>query len=142
MLPFCGYNMADYWAHWLSIGEREGARLPRIFYVNWFRKGDDGAFLWPGFGDNSRVLKWVYQRCAEKVSGVETPIGILPGEGELDLEGLEISADSREKLMAVDVQGWLSEIPKIREFYAGFGDHMPAALEDELDALEARLRKA
>ena len=84
MLPFCGYNMADYWAPWLEIGRRDGAQLPRIFYVNWFRKGDDGSFLWPGFGENSRVLKWVYQRCAEKVSGVETPIGTLPGQGELD----------------------------------------------------------
>ena len=142
MLPFCGYNMADYWAHWLEIGQREGAQLPRIFYVNWFRKGDDGSFLWPGFGENSRVLKWVYQRCAEKVSGVETPIGVLPGEGELDLEGLDLGAGALDTLTSVDVEGWLSEIPKIREFYAGFGDHMPEGLLAELDALEERLRKA
>jgi len=142
MLPFCGYNMADYWAHWLEIGQREGAQLPRIFYVNWFRKGDDGSFLWPGFGENSRVLKWVFQRCAEKVSGVETPIGVLPGEGELDLEGLDLGAGALDTLTSVDVEGWLSEIPKIREFYAGFGDHMPEGLLAELDALEERLRKA
>lgn len=142
MLPFCGYNMADYFSHWLSIGKKEGAQLPRIFYVNWFRKDDDGKFLWPGFGDNSRVLKWVYQRCAEKVSGVESPIGVLPGAGELDLEGLDISADALETLTTVDLDGWLSEIPKIREFYADFGDHMPAGLEDELDALEKRLEAA
>lgn len=142
MLPFCGYNMADYWAHWLEIGRRDGAQLPRIFYVNWFRKGDDGSFLWPGFGENSRVLKWVYQRCAEKVSGVETPIGTLPGQGELDLEGLDLSPEALETLTTVDVEGWLSEIPKIREFYAGFGKHMPSDLEAELDALERRLRDA
>ncbi len=142
MLPFCGYNMADYWAHWLEIGRRKGAQLPRIFYVNWFRKDQDGKFLWPGFGDNSRVLKWVYQRCAEKVSGLETPIGVLPGEGELDLDGLDLGADALDTLTSVDVEGWLSEIPKIREFYAGFGDHMPEDLVAELDALEERLRKA
>jgi phosphoenolpyruvate carboxykinase (GTP) len=142
MLPFCGYNMADYWAHWLSIGEREGARLPRIFYVNWFRKGADGSFLWPGFGENSRVLKWVYQRCAEKVCGVETPIGVLPGEGELDLQGLDVGPEALEALTRVEVEGWLSEIPKIRDFYAGFGERMPAELLSELEGLEARLKRA
>ena len=142
MLPFCGYNMADYWSHWLEMGRKDGAQLPRIFYVNWFRKGDDGSFLWPGFGENSRVLKWVYERCAEKVSGIETPIGVLPGEGELDLDGLDISAEQLETLTSVDVAGWLSEIPKIREFYAGFGDHMPEELLSELDALEGRLKAA
>jgi phosphoenolpyruvate carboxykinase (GTP) len=142
MLPFCGYNMADYWSHWLEIGRRRGADLPRIFYVNWFRKSDDGRFLWPGFGENSRVLKWVYQRCAEKVRGVETPIGVLPGRDELDLDGLDLSEAALETLTAVDVEGWLSEIPKIREFYAGFGDRMPPALIEELEALERRLREA
>lgn len=142
MLPFCGYNMADYWAHWLEIGRREGAQLPRVFYVNWFRKGEDGSFLWPGFGDNSRVLKWVHQRCAEKVSGVETPIGVLPGEGELDLEGLALPDEALATLTTVDVEGWLSEVPKIREFYGRFGDRMPQALYDELDGLEKRLEAA
>ena len=140
MLPFCGYNMGDYWSHWLEIGRREGARLPRIFYVNWFRKGDQGEFLWPGFGENSRVLKWVHDRCGEKVCGVETPIGVLPGRSELDLDGLEIGDDAFETLTTVDVEGWLSEIPKIRDYYAQFGKHMPAELVAELDKLEARLR--
>ncbi len=142
MLPFCGYNMADYWAHWLEIGERRGARLPRIFYVNWFRKDGDGRFLWPGFCENSRVLKWIYQRCAEKVSGIDTPIGTLPAPGELDLEGLELTADAIETLTRVDIEGWLGEIPKIREFYAQFGERMPQGLVAELDGLESRLREA
>ena len=142
MLPFCGYNMADYWSHWLEIGRRQGAELPRIFYVNWFRKGEDGSFLWPGFGENSRVLKWVYERCAEKVRGVETAIGVLPGKGELDLAGLDLSSAALETLTSVDTEGWLSEIPKIRDFYARFGDRMPDALLAELDALEKRLQGA
>ncbi|MFP6655413.1 MAG: phosphoenolpyruvate carboxykinase (GTP) [Myxococcota bacterium] len=140
MLPFCGYNMGDYWNHWLEMGRREGAQLPRIFYVNWFRKGDEGQFLWPGFGENSRVLKWVHERCDDKVSGVETPIGVLPRPEELDLDGLDLDAAALGTLTSVDVDGWLSEIPKIREFYAGFGDHLPEALVTELDTLEERLR--
>ena len=140
MLPFCGYNMGDYWSHWLEIGRRSGARLPRIFYVNWFRKDADGRFLWPGFGENSRVLKWIHERCDEKVSGVETPIGILPQRHELDLTGLGIDPAALETLTRVDVEGWLSEVPKIREYYARFGSHLPAALSAELDELEARLR--
>ena len=142
MLPFCGYNMADYWNHWLELGRREGAQLPRIFYVNWFRKGDEGQFLWPGFGENSRVLKWVHERCEDKVSGVETPIGVLPRPEELDLDGLELDAAALDTLTSVDVAGWLSEIPKIREFYAGFGEHLPEDLVAELDSLEERLRVA
>ncbi|MEZ4333248.1 MAG: phosphoenolpyruvate carboxykinase (GTP) [Myxococcota bacterium] len=142
MLPFCGYNMADYWAHWLRIGERRGARLPRVFYVNWFRKGDRGEFLWPGYRENSRVLKWIHERCSEKISGVETAIGVLPAAGELDLSGLRLDDGALERLTRVDVAGWLSEIPKIRAFYAGFGDRVPKALLDELDALEGRLRAA
>ena len=142
MLPFCGYNMADYWAHWLEIGRRKGAELPRVFYVNWFRKGDDGRFLWPGFGENGRVLKWIHERCAGKVSGVESPIGILPAPGELDLDGLSIAPDALETLTSVNVEGWLEEIPKIREFYARFGSRMPERLSAELDGLEERLRGA
>ena len=142
MLPFCGYNMGDYWKHWLEMGQKKGAQLPRIFYVNWFRKGDEGEFLWPGFGENSRVLKWVHERCDEKVCGVETPIGILPGPSELDLDGLDIGEAALETLTSVDVEGWLSEIPKVREFYARFGDHLPDDLVAELDKLEERLRAA
>jgi len=142
MLPFCGYNMGDYWNHWLEMGRRKDAKLPRIYYVNWFRKGEQGEFLWPGFGENSRVLKWVHERCGEKVSGVETPIGVLPGPNELDLNGLQISDEAFETLTTVDVEGWLSEIPKIREYYTQFGDHLPSDLVAELDKLEARLRNA
>jgi phosphoenolpyruvate carboxykinase (GTP) len=142
MLPFCGYNMGDYWNHWLEMGRKEGAQLPRIFYVNWFRKGDQGEFLWPGFGENSRVLKWVHERCDEKVCGVDTPIGILPGPRELDLDGLEIGEAALETLTSVDVDGWLSEIPKVREFYKDFGEHLPEGLVAELDKLEARLRES
>ena len=142
MLPFCGYNMADYWAHWLSIGEKAGAVLPRIYYVNWFRKSSEGDFLWPGFGDNGRVLKWIFERVTGKAEGVETPIGVVPAAGELDLSGLAIDDDDLADLTAVDVDGWLAEIPAIREYYATFGDHMPAKLVAELDALEARLQAA
>jgi len=142
MLPFCGYHMADYWSHWLEIGRRAGAQLPRIFYVNWFRKDDEGSFLWPGFGENSRVLKWIHQRCAEKISGIESPIGILPKSGELDLDGLEIDDSALTTLTQVDVEGWLGEIPRIREHYAKFGERLPTDLRAELDGLEARLLEA
>ena len=140
MLPFCGYNMADYWAHWLEISEHEGAQLPRIYYVNWFRKNSEGDFLWPGFGDNGRVLRWVFERCAGKVEGIETPIGTIPAAGEIDLEGLALDAEDIEELLSVDVDGWLAEIPLIREYYAQFGDKLPGALNAELDQLEARLQ--
>ena len=142
MLPFCGYNMGDYWSHWLEMGKKKGAQLPRIFYVNWFRKGDEGEFLWPGFGENSRVLKWVHERCGGKVCGVETPIGVLPGPQELDLGGLDIDPVALKTLTTVDVDGWLSEIPKVREYYEGFSDRMPKDLIAELDKLEERLRAA
>src|SRR5690625_741603 len=139
MLPFCGYNMADYWAHWLNVGEREGAQLPKIFYVNWFRKNDEDKFVWPGFSENSRVLKWVFERCNDNAEAVETPIGLLPAPGALDLDGLDLSQDALDTLMDVDVAGWLQEIPLIREYYAQFGDRMPKGLLTELERLEARL---
>jgi phosphoenolpyruvate carboxykinase (GTP) len=142
MLPFCGYHMADYWGHWLEIGHRAGARLPRIFYVNWFRKDDEGGFLWPGFGENSRVLKWIHQRCAEKISGIESAIGILPKPGELDLDGLDLDDAALKALTEVDVEGWLGEIPRIRDHYAKFGERLPTALRGELDGLESRLLAA
>jgi phosphoenolpyruvate carboxykinase (GTP) len=142
MLPFCGYNMADYWGHWLEMGARAGAKLPRIYYVNWFRKNADGSFLWPGFGDNGRVLKWIFERVSGKAQGSETPIGVVPGDGELDLSGLAIDAEDVAELLAVDVEGWLAEIPLIRKYYAQFGDRLPAKLVAQLDALEARLEAA
>jgi phosphoenolpyruvate carboxykinase (GTP) len=141
MLPFCGYNMADYWAHWLAIGRRKGAQLPRIFYVNWFRK-QDGRFLWPGFGENVRVLRWVFERCAGRASGRETPIGTMPRPHDLELWGLSLPAGDLETLLEVDAEGWLHEVPLIREYYAQFGMKVPAALVEELDQLEERLRGA
>src|SRR5882724_3733 len=142
MLPFCGYNMADYWGHWLEIGRRAGAVLPKIYYVNWFRKSDGGDFLWPGFGENSRVLQWVFERCDGTAKAVETPIGNLPADRALDLNGLDLGADELRELLRVDVDGWLHELPLIREYYAQFGDRMPKELNAELDAMRERLEAA
>jgi len=139
MLPFCGYNMADYWSHWLSIGAREGAQLPKIFYVNWFRKDADGKFLWPGFGDNSRVLAWVFDRVDGAGRHVETPIGILPAQGGIDTSGLDLSAGALAELLAVDGEGWRKELPAIEDFYAEFGDRVPAELRTQLNQLDQRL---
>ncbi len=142
MLPFCGYNMADYWAHWLRIGKRSGAQLPRIYHVNWFRKSPGGKFLWPGFGENSRVLKWIFERCEGNAKALETPIGFLPADGSLDLSGLDLPKEDIAHLLSVDVEGWLAEIPLIREYYAMFGDRLPPELGRELDALEERLERS
>jgi phosphoenolpyruvate carboxykinase (GTP) len=141
MLPFCGYHMADYWAHWLRIGEREGARLPKIFYVNWFRKGDDGRFLWPGFGENSRVLAWVFRRCEGNAEALDTEIGLVPplGEGGIDVTGLDVSRDDMEELLNVDIEGWRQQLPQMHEHFARFGDRLPGELRDQLVALEQRL---
>ena len=140
MLPFCGYNMADYWAHWLAIGERESAVLPRIYMVNWFRKSAGGDFLWPGFGENGRVLQWIFQRCEGDAKAIETPIGNLPTPDGLDTDDLDVDAEDMAELLRVDVAGWLEELPGIRDYYAEFGDHVPTALHEELAALEKRLR--
>ncbi len=143
MLPFCGYNMGDYFAHWLKIGKQtDASKLPKIFYVNWFRKDDDGGWLWPGFGENSRVLKWVVERVTGKAESVETPIGYLPAPGAIDTSELDVTEEQMEELLKVDVQEWLGEIQSIQEHYARFGDRLPAALSEELTALEARLRAA
>jgi phosphoenolpyruvate carboxykinase (GTP) len=139
MLPFCGYNMADYFAHWLKVKEREGAQLPRIFYVNWFRKDDDGRFLWPGFGENSRVLAWIAQRCAGKAQATETPIGLIPADGALDLDGLDVSREDMEALFAIDPEEWAAQLPQVHEHFAKFGDDLPDELRRQLDALEQRL---
>ncbi|MBX5468924.1 MAG: phosphoenolpyruvate carboxykinase (GTP) [Thermoleophilaceae bacterium] len=139
MLPFCGYNMADYFRHWLEIGRREGARLPRIFYVNWFRKDESGRFLWPGFGENSRVLAWVFGRCAGTADADDTPIGRVPTQGGLDTEGLDVSAADMAELLKVDPEEWRAQLPQIREHYAQFGDRLPSELRDQLEALERRL---
>ncbi|HEV8480589.1 MAG TPA: phosphoenolpyruvate carboxykinase (GTP) [Candidatus Eisenbacteria bacterium] len=140
MLPFCGYNMGDYFAHWLSIGERAGAHLPKIFYVNWFRRGSDNKFLWPGYGENSRVLKWIVERVHGTGKAVDTPIGRLPAAGALDLSGLSVNEATMRELLRVDVEGWRAEIPSIREHYERFGGHLPKALWGELEALAQRLK--
>ena len=142
MLPFCGYNMGDYFAHYLKIGSRRGAKLPKIYYVNWFRTDDNGKFLWPGYGENSRVLKWIFERCDGKVHAVDTPIGRLPEPADLDTKGLDLAAADIAELLGVDVEGWLAEIPSIRGHFAKFGSHLPEGLNREVDELEQRLRKA
>ncbi|MDE0468750.1 MAG: phosphoenolpyruvate carboxykinase (GTP) [Candidatus Poribacteria bacterium] len=142
MLPFCGYNMGDYFTHWLEMGENtDASKLPKIFYVNWFRKDADGGWLWPGFGENSRVLKWIVERVSGKSEAVETPIGYLPASGAIDTSGLDVTDDQMEELLNVDVEEWLNEIDSIREHYARFEETLPEALSDELAALETRLRE-
>jgi len=139
MLPFCGYHMGDYFAHWLKVGATEGAQMPRVFYVNWFRKDDEGNFLWPGFGENSRVLEWVFRRCEGSAEAEETPIGNVPTVGDLNVEGLEISADEVTELLAVDPAEWKVELPAIHQHFARFGKHLPDALHEQLADLERRL---
>jgi phosphoenolpyruvate carboxykinase (GTP) len=139
MLPFCGYDMARYFQHWLETGRREDAVLPKIFMVNWFRKDDDGNFLWPGFGENSRVLAWIFERCDGESEAVETPIGLVPATDALDVSGLDLSADALEQLLEVDPQEWKVQLPQIHQHYAQFGDTLPDELRAQLDALERRL---
>ena len=139
MLPFCGYNMADYFGHWLATGRREGARLPRVFMVNWFRKDEDGRFLWPGFGENSRVLEWVFRRCDDEAEAVETPIGLVPAPGAIDTSGLDLPDGAMEELLRVDPEEWKAQLPQVREQFAKFGDALPDELRAQLDALEQRL---
>ncbi len=139
MLPFCGYNMADYWGHWLQIGAREGAKLPKIFHVNWFRKNDAGEFLWPGFGENSRVLEWIFRRCDGTGKAEETPVGHIPRPEDLDLEGLDLDPEDLKVLLSIDETAWREELPKIREYFAQFGERLPAGISDELDKIEAAL---
>ena len=143
MLPFCGYNMGDYMAHWLSIGKKTSPdKLPRIYYVNWFRKDDDGKWLWPGFGENSRVLKWIVERIEGTAEGRETPIGILPTTDALDLDGLDIPAQDLELLLSVDPEVWKKEAALMPDYFQQFGDHLPQAISDEHSALVERLEKA
>jgi phosphoenolpyruvate carboxykinase (GTP) len=139
MLPFCGYHMADYFAHWLEIGRREGAVLPRIYVVNWFRKDADGEYLWPGFGDNSRVLAWIFRRCDGEAEAVDAPIGRLPARGALEVSDLDISERQLDELLEVDTKLWREQLPQLHEHYAQFGDRVPAELRGQLQALEGRL---
>jgi phosphoenolpyruvate carboxykinase (GTP) len=142
MKPFCGYNMGDYFRHWLEMGDRLGGKAPRIFYVNWFRKGSDGRWLWPGFSENCRVLKWMCDRVDGKVGAVETPLGLMPSEGDLDLSGLSIPPADLEELLRVDPDVWKAEYFDIEVFFDQFGSHLPNRLDAQLKALRDRLRRA
>jgi phosphoenolpyruvate carboxykinase (GTP) len=142
MLPFCGYNMGDYFAHWLSMAQRtDASKLPKIFFVNWFRKAEDGHWLWPGYGENSRVLKWVAERVEGKGVARETPIGNLPTPEALDLSGLDVPAEDLRALLTIDVEAWKAEAVGLSEYYDSFGDRLPAALRSQLAALQERLSK-
>jgi len=140
MLPFCGYHMGDYFAHWLRMGRRiPEEHRPRIFYVNWFRKGADGRWLWPGYGENSRVLAWIFERCAGQGRAVRTAIGHVPAADGLDLRGLDLSREELDELLRVDPAAWRQETESIRRHFRQFGDRLPQGLWDELAALEQRL---
>jgi phosphoenolpyruvate carboxykinase (GTP) len=142
MKPFCGYNMGDYFRHWCEMGDRLGGKAPRIFYVNWFRKGDDGRWLWPGFGENSRVLKWMCDRVDGKVGARETPIGLMPKEEDLDLSGLSIPPRDVAELFRIDPDAWKVEYFEIETFFEQFGSHLPDRLKAQLEGLKKRLRQA
>ncbi|MGI9096941.1 MAG: phosphoenolpyruvate carboxykinase (GTP) [Solirubrobacteraceae bacterium] len=143
MLPFCGYNMAEYFQNWLDVGNREGAQLPKLFYVNWFRKDpESGRFLWPGFGENSRVLKWIFERCAGTGEGVETAVGIVPAPDALDTNGLDISDEDLARVVEVDAEAFKAQLPQMREFLAKFGSDLPAEISGQLDTFEQRLEAA
>ena len=148
MKPFIGYNVGDYWAHWLEMGEKLGDKAPKIFNVNWFKQDENGNFIWPGFGDNMRVLDWIIKRCEGKVDAVETPIGYLPKKGDINLKGIEdeVTSEVEDKLLAVDIDLWKKEIAEMRRYYnddiKAKGGNIPQALYDELDKIEARLNKA
>ena len=141
MSPFCGYNMGDYFQHWFEMGDRLGDNAPKIFYVNWFRKGEDGRWLWPGFGENSRVLKWMCERVDGKAEARETPVGLMPGEGDLDLDGLSIPPEDLKELLEVDSRSWQGEIPHIEKYFQQFGNHFTDRLRSQLESLKERLAK-
>ena len=140
MLPFCGYNMADYFKHWLQVGTKtEASKLPQIFFVNWFRRDEDGRFMWPGYGENSRVLKWVFERLNGTAQADKTAIGYLPSADSLDTNGMNINIADLQAITSVDVEGWREAVPQIRDHYAAFGDRLPNELATALDALESSL---
>ena len=143
MKPFCGYHMADYWAHWVEMGEKLGDKAPKIFNVNWFKQDDEGNFIWPGFGDNMRVLDWIIRRCEGTVGAEETAIGYLPKPEDLNLEGIEdeVTPEVLDNLLDVDKDLWKAEVEDIKEFYKQFGDRLPKEMSDQLEGLEARLNK-
>ncbi len=142
MLPFCGYNMGDYFAHWLRMGRAAKAgHQPAIYYVNWFRKSAEGEWLWPGYGDNVRVLKWIVGRLAGTAGAVDTPIGRVPAPGALDVSGLNIGRAEMDELLKVDADAWLAEVKGIAEHYGKIGERVPREMHDELAAMERRLRE-
>lgn len=140
MLPFCGYHMGDYFKHWIEMGEKLGANAPKIFNVNWFRLDDEGHFIWPGFGDNLRVLEWIIHRCEGKADAVETPIGYVPKAEDINLEGLDFSLDTLKSILEVNKDQWTKEADGIEEFYKKFGDKLPKELRDQLDLLKKNLK--
>ncbi len=139
MLPFCGYHVGDYWQHWFNMGDKLGAKAPQIFYVNWFRKSPDGKWLWPGFGENARVLKWMCERVEGKVGGVETPVGYVPKAGDLDLSGMKIGETEMAELLRIDMDGWKGEVPEIEEYLNKAGDRLPARMKAQLAGLKKRV---
>ena len=139
MKPFCGYHMGDYFTHWFAMGDTLGAKAPRIFYVNWFRKSPDGRFLWPGFSDNSRALKWMCDRLDGKVGAKETPIGLMPKDGDVDLTGLDLPKENLRALLQVDLAEWKAEVPDIEQHFKTFGNRLPARLRKQLDEFKKRL---
>ena len=143
MLPFCGYNMGDYWAHWLEIGDSADAdKLPRLFWVNWFRKGEDGSFLWPGFGDNSRVLKWIVERLDGTAGAEDTPIGRVPTADAIDVSGLDVDAATMAELVTVDPTSWRAELSQLEDHYRHLGERVPSRLQEQLESLEKRLAES
>jgi phosphoenolpyruvate carboxykinase (GTP) len=140
MLPFCGYNMGDYFRHWLQTGQQaDPSKLPRLFYVNWFRKNANGKFVWPGFGENIRVLKWIIQRLSGEAAAAKTAIGYLPAPGSLDLDGIDLSRDDLDLLLTVDTDAWRQEAGQVPEFFRTFGEHLPARLWELQQELADRL---
>ena len=143
MLPFLGYNVGDYFQHWIDLGKNsDESKMPKVFFVNWFRRGDDGRFLWPGFGENSRVLKWAIERIEHKADGRTTPIGIVPSAENLDLEGLDVDAADVDEALAVNAAEWRDELPLIEEWFEFVGEKLPTGIKDEFDALKHRLAEA
>ena len=141
MKPFCGYNFADYWAHWLSF-EKRSDKLPRIFHVNWFRQDASGDFLWPGFGENLRVLRWIIDRCEGRVSALETPIGFLPNGRDIDTHDLDVTDATMEALLSVNVEQWKSEMESVGEYLQSYGERLPGELRDEHEEIVAALASA
>jgi phosphoenolpyruvate carboxykinase (GTP) len=140
MRPFCGYNMADYFGHWLEMGAGKGAKAPKIFHVNWFRQNEAGKYLWPGFGENLRVLRWIVGRVNGDAAAQETPIGLLPADGAIDTNGLDVSAEAMRELMSVDKEAWRGEARELEEFLKSFGDRVPEGIWRQQKALVERLQ--